>query len=84
LKAKILLKIYEKNNLQNWTKKNVIKKSVFDREIFLCKQLSKDNGGCGWGKCKDCGVVPLLYKLRTGILVENKTDLKKLKKSILN
>jgi hypothetical protein len=64
-------------------KKNVITKAVFDREVFLCKQLSKDKKGCGWGKCKDCGVVPLLYKLHSGILVEKKTDITKLKNNFL-
>jgi hypothetical protein len=60
-------------------KKNVIKKSIFEREMTLCKQLSKNQKGCGWGKCKDCGVVPLLYKLYSGLLVEDKKDIKKLK-----
>jgi hypothetical protein len=64
-------------------KKNVIKKSVFDREVILCQQLSKGKKGCGWGKCKDCGVVPLLYKLHSGLLVEKKKDVAKLKKAYL-
>ena len=53
-------------------KKNVVKKPVFDREIALCRQLSKESKGkCGWGKCKDCGVVPLLWKLHKGELLED-------------
>lgn len=64
-------------------KKNVIKKSVFDREILLCKELSKKNGKCGWGKCKDCGVIPLLYKLHKGEVIEDKEKVKKLKDEIL-
>ncbi len=52
-------------------KKNIIKKEVFDREIALCKMLfKKHKGKCGWGKCKDCGVLPFLYKLYKGKLVE--------------
>jgi hypothetical protein len=64
-------------------KKNVIKKSLFEHEIALCQKLSKNKKGCGWGKCKDCGVVPLLYKLHSGLLVENKKDIAKLKKAYL-
>jgi hypothetical protein len=52
-------------------KENIIKKNVFDREILLCRQLAKENKGkCGWGKCKYCGVVPLLWKLYKGELLE--------------
>ena len=65
-------------------KKCVIKKSVFDREVKLCQKLSKENKGkCGWGKCKDCGVLLLLQKLYKGKLVENKDEIKKLKNKIL-
>ncbi|MFA5993499.1 MAG: hypothetical protein WC823_00910 [Parcubacteria group bacterium] len=64
-------------------KKNVISKSIFEREIFLCKELSKDKKGCGWGKCQDCGVVPLLYKLHNGTLIEKESDIAKLKNNFL-
>lgn len=64
-------------------KKNVIKKSVFDREILLCKQLSKKQKGCAWGKCQDCAVIPLLYKLHKGEVIENKKEVKQLKDKIL-
>lgn len=62
-------------------KKNVISKTVFEREILLCQKLNKESGGkgCGWGKCRDCGVIPLLYKLHKGILVEDKKELQNLK-----
>ena len=64
-------------------KKNIIKKEVFDREIALCKMLSKENKGkCGWGKCKDCGVIPLLYKLHKGQLLEDPVRLAKIKNKI--
>lgn len=64
-------------------KKNIINKEVFDREIALCKQLSKENNGkCGWGRCKDCGVIPLLYKLHKGKLLEKSNEIKKAKKNI--
>lgn len=66
-------------------KKCVIKKDVFEREVALCKKLSRKNKGkCGWGKCKDCGVLFLLYKLCEGRLVEDKNEIRKMRKDILN
>ena len=64
-------------------KKNIIKKEVFDREIAFCSKLSKENKGkCAWGKCKDCGVIPLLYKLYKGKLLEKPAELAKIRKKI--
>lgn len=64
-------------------KKNIIKKEVFDKEIALCQMLSKQNKGkCGWGKCRDCGVIPFLYKLHKGELLEKPADLAKIRKKI--
>ena len=63
--------------------KKIIKKEIFDKELALCKTLSKENKGkCNWGKCKDCGVVPLLYKLHKGQLLEKPAEIKKAKKKI--
>lgn len=65
-------------------KKNVIREDVFERELELCKNLSKENDGkCGWGKCATCGVIPLLFKLHKGVLIEDKVELKNIKKEIL-
>ena len=65
-------------------KKYVLKKSVFEKEIELCKKLSKKNKGkCNWGKCKDCGVPLLLRKLYQGELIEDKDEIKKIKEDIL-
>lgn len=59
-------------NCKTGLKKDIINKEVFDREIALCGELSKENGGkCGWGECMKCGVVPLLYKLHKGELLED-------------
>ena len=64
-------------------KKNIIKKEVFDREIALCQMLFKENKGkCGWGKCKDCGVIPLLIKLYKGKLIDKPAKLAKIRKKI--
>ena len=70
--------------MPNETEKNIINKSVFDREIEMCKKLSKENKGkCKWGKCKDCGVLFLLHKLYKDELIENKNEIKKIRKIIL-
>jgi hypothetical protein len=64
-------------------KLEIIDKEVFDREILLCNQLSKDNNGeCGWGKCRDCGVIPLLYKLYKGKLLEDSGEINEAKKEL--
>jgi hypothetical protein len=61
-----------------------IPKKVFDREIELCKKLSKENGGkCGWGICKDCGVIPLLYKLHKAELLESPEEIRKAKEILV-
>jgi len=61
-----------------------MKKEVFDKEISLCKRLSKENRGkCAWGICKNCGVVPLLYKLHKGRLLEKSAEIKKVKSKII-
>lgn len=73
-----------KLNCKTELKKNIIKKAVFDREIALCKMLAKKNKGkCGWGRCKDCGVIPLLYKLYKGKLLEKPAEIKKVKSKII-
>lgn len=65
-------------------KKNIIRKEVFGREIKLCQMLSKEHRGkCGWGKCKDCGVVPLLIKLYKGQLLEKPSEIKKAKSKLI-
>lgn len=65
-------------------KKNVISQEVFDREIALCKMLHQENGKkCGWGMCAQCGVIPLLYKLYKGQLIEKPEELNKIRKELL-
>lgn len=78
------MKKKDKLTYKTGLKKNIIKKEVFDREIKLCRMLSKKNKGkCGWGKCKDCGVIPFLYKLHKGQLLEDINKIKKIKSKIL-
>jgi hypothetical protein len=65
-------------------RKNIIKKEVFDREVKLCKKLSKENRGkCGWGKCKECGVIPLLYKLHKGKLLEKSAEIERTRSKLI-
>lgn len=62
-----------------------MEKEIFEKEINMCRELSKKNGGkCNWGECGKCGVVPLLYKLHKGEIYEEKLEIEKLKKEVLN
>jgi hypothetical protein len=64
-------------------KKRFINKEIFDEELLICQKLSKENKGkCHWGKCSDCGVIPLLYKLYKGQLLEKSAEIKKIKQEI--
>lgn len=58
---------------------------TFDREIAMCRKLHRENGGrCNWGKCVNCGVIPILYKLHKGRLVEEVEEVRKLKEEIFS
>lgn len=62
-----------------------IKKEIFDREVALCQKLAKENNGkCNWGRCEHCGVIPLLYKLHKGELLEKPGEIANAKNSVLN
>ncbi len=62
---------------------NQISKEIFNREVSLCQKLAKENNGkCGWGKCQSCGVIPILYKLYKGELLEDPWEIKKVKNKI--
>lgn len=62
----------------------MLNKDIFNREIALCRQLSKKKKGkCGWGICKNCGVIPLLIKLHKGKLLEKPAEINKIKNKIL-
>lgn len=59
-----------------------ISEEVFEKEIGMCQELFKKQKGCAWGKCQDCAVIPLLYKLGKGEIIEDKEEVKKLKDRI--
>ena len=63
---------------------NNMEKEIFDKEISMCRELSKKNNGrCNWGECEKCGVIPLLFKLAKGDIVEKENDVKELKRTAL-
>ncbi len=54
-----------------------------EKEFSICRELYFQNkGGCHWGKCKDCGLIPALHKLSTGEVLENKESIKALKERV--
>ena len=62
----------------------IMQKEIFEKEIAMCKKLSKKNGGkCNWGECEKCGVIPLLYKLGQGKVYEKIGEIRKLKRIVL-
>lgn len=57
---------------------------AFEKEIAMCRKLSKENGGkCKWGECDKCGVIPLLFKLGKGEFHEEEADVERLRKDAL-
>lgn len=61
-----------------------MEKEIFEKETEMCRKLNQENKGkCNWGECEKCGVIPLLYKLCQGRLLENKKDIQKAKEEIL-
>jgi hypothetical protein len=57
---------------------------IFEKEIAMCRELSKKNSGkCNWGECAKCGVIPFLYKIGKGEIYESCDEVKKLKDSVL-
>lgn len=64
---------------------NKMEKEIIEKEKEICKKLyRKNNGKCAWGECNKCGVIPLLYKLDTGRILEDKKEIEKLKKEVMN
>ncbi len=73
----------EESSCKNGLKSGLITDDVFKREITLCKKLNKEKDGrCCWGKCQSCGVIPFLYKLNKGELLEKPEEIEKAKKDI--
>lgn len=59
-------------------------KETFEKEIAMCMELSRENGGkCNWGECEKCGVILLLYKLGKGELYEDRDEIEKVKRATL-
>ncbi|MCX6806643.1 MAG: hypothetical protein NT135_00755 [Candidatus Berkelbacteria bacterium] len=63
----------------------IIDNKTFLKEIKLCEKLSKKNNGrCAWGKCQDCGVIPLLYKFSKSVIIEDPEKIQEIKKKHLS
>lgn len=74
---------FQKLNCETGLSPNIIDQKVFERELALCKKLNKDNSGnCGWGECANCGVIPLLYKLHKGELLEDPAEIAEIKNKL--
>jgi hypothetical protein len=56
----------------------MLDKETFEKEIKICQDFS-DKGACAWGECEKCGALPLLHKLHTGEVVEDKAAIDKIK-----
>ena len=57
--------------------------ATYEQETEMCRRLNKENnGGCAWGRCETCGVIPLLYKLRTGAILETEDEIYKAKHGV--
>ena len=62
----------------------IINKEIFEKEVAICQEMSQKQKSCCWGKCENCGVIPLLHKLYKGEVLENEKDIEKIKESFLN
>ena len=58
-------------------------KAIFDRETAICRDLHNDNGGgCNWGECDKCGVIPFIYKIFKDEQIEDEAGIKRIKEEI--
>lgn len=57
-------------------------KEIFEKELGMCRKLHHEKKGCNWGACATCGVIPALYKLHKGILLENEEEIRKVKEEV--
>lgn len=61
-----------------------MEKEIFNREIKICREIKNSGNKCMWGECEKCGVIPLLYKLQYGKLLEDESEIKDIKNKIFN
>lgn len=55
---------------------------AFEKELAMCMKLHHEKRGCHWGKCATCGVIPLLYKLHKGVILEDEKSIRKVKEEV--
>ena len=56
--------------------------NTYQHELAMCKKLHAEKQGCAWGKCDQCGVIPLLHKLSTGEVIDDPAAINKLKQQV--
>lgn len=59
-----------------------MEQAVFEKELAMCRKLHHEKKGCNWGKCESCGVIPLLYKLHKGVILEDEESIRKAKEEV--
>lgn len=56
--------------------------ATFEKELAMCRKLHHEKKGCNWGRCESCGVIPLLYKLHKGVILEDEASIRKVKEEV--
>lgn len=56
--------------------------ATFEKELGMCRKLHHEKKSCHWGKCATCGVIPVLYKLYKGVLLEKEAEIRKIKEEV--
>lgn len=59
-----------------------MEQETFEKELAMCQKLHHEKKGCNWGKCESCGVIPLLYKIHRGIILENQKEIRRVKEEV--
>ncbi len=61
---------------------NTMTEEVFEKELAMCRKLHHEKKGCHWGKCENCGVIPLLYKIHKGVILEDEASIREIKEAV--
>jgi len=61
----------------------LISKGIFEKEIWMCKELYQKQWWCNWWNCENCWVLLLLHKLHFQEVIEDKNEVKKVKEKYL-
>lgn len=69
-------------NSRSVMENNSMDEKVFQGELAMCRKLHHEQKGCNWGKCATCGVIPALYKLHKGIILEKEDEIRRVKEEV--